>query len=71
MGSDGWGLANPSFFWKFFNLTKPLVIIYVIEIPSFYYGNATYHDLIMYVILCILSYDFSKLTILYMYVGPT
>ena len=48
----------------------PVVVIYIIEIPSFYFGIATQHDfLVVYVISCILSYDFNKLTILYIHVA--
>ena len=45
-----------------------VVVIYIIEIPSFYSGNATHMILVVYVIPCILSYDFNKLTILYIHV---
>ena len=45
-----------------------LGVIHIIVIPSVFYGNASYPVnmiLVMYVILCISSYDFNKLTMLY------
>ena len=45
-----------------------VVVIYIIEIPSFYLGMPLNMILVVYVIPCILSYDFNKLTILYIHV---
>ena len=45
-----------------------VVVIYIIEIPSFILAMPLNMILAVYVIPCILSYDFNKLTILYIHV---
>ena len=45
-----------------------VVVIYIIEIPSFILTMPLNMILVVYVIPCILSYDFNKLTILYIHV---
>ena len=46
-----------------------VVVNYIIEIPSFFLAMPLNMILVVYVIPCILSYDFNKLTILYIHVG--
>ena len=58
-------LAMP--FNSFFN-SFLVVVIYIIEIPSFILAMPLNMILVVYVIPCILSYDFNKLTILYIHV---
>ena len=45
-----------------------VVVIYIIEIHSFILAMPLNMILVVYVIPCILSYDFNKLTILYIHV---
>ena len=45
-----------------------VVVNYIIEIPSFILAMPLNMILAVYVIPCILSYDFNKLTILYIHV---
>ena len=45
-----------------------VVVIYIIEVPSFILAMPLNMILVVYVIPCILSYDFNKLTILYIHV---
>ena len=45
-----------------------VVVIYIIEIPSFILAMPLNMILVVYVIPCILSYDLKELTILYIHV---
>ena len=45
-----------------------VVVIYIIKVPSFILAMPLNMILVVYVIPCIVSYDFNKLTILYIHV---
>ena len=61
-------MIDPMLSWQCHSILFEVAVIHIIVIPSVFYGNASYMFLVMYVILCILSYDFNKLTMLYIHV---
>ena len=57
-------MIDPMLSWQCNSILFKVAVIHIIVIPSVFF-MAVSMILVMYVILCILSYDFNKLTMLY------
>ena len=61
-------MIDPMISWQCLSILFEVAVIYIIVIPSFFREMPVNMFLVMYIILCILSHDFKKLTMLYIHV---